>query len=253
MSGTPRRYRLRLLLIALLALVVFAGSSGFFAYQVQQVPEFYQQAITAPPENQVEAAEQLEQQALDVQNQIQREEPWRVEFSADEINGWLATVLPEKFPKLLPPDVREPRVALHQDRLLAAGKVKVSGIETIVSIELSAYLTERPNEIAVRVHSASAGNVPVPLGSYLEQIAASAQRRGIFIRWQEVEGDPLGIVMLPLAEPGEKREIIVRSLELQPGKMLVSGTAEEPMLKEGPMTVEVTRQPAAESLPSDQR
>jgi len=48
-----------------------------------------------------------------------------------------------------------------------------------------------------------------------------------------VEGDPLAIVRLPLAEPGDKREIIVRSLQLLPGKALASGTAEERAAKVG--------------------
>jgi hypothetical protein len=229
MSRASSRVRFRLLLVLFAAVLLVAGTGGFFAYQVQQVPEFYQQAIAAPPQRQVEAAEQLEHQAIELQNQIRRDEPWRVELTADEINGWLATVLPEKFPDVLPPEVREPRVALEQDRLKAAGKVQTSGIETVVSIELAAYLTERPNELAIRVHSVSAGKVPIPLSKYLEQITAAAERKGIFIRWQEVEGDPLAIVMLPLAEPGDKREIIIRSLQLLPGTIVVTGTAEETM------------------------
>jgi hypothetical protein len=228
MSGAAR-YRRRLLFGLLAVLLVVAGTGGFFAYQVQQIPEFYQQAIAAPPQLQAEAAEQFEQSALEVQNQIQRAEPWSVELTAEEINGWLATVLPEKFPQLLPPEVREPRVALSQDRFFAAGKVDVRGIETIVSIELSAYLTERSNEVAIRIHSVAAGNVPIPLQQYLELITARAAEKGIVVRWQEIEGDPLGMVALPLAEPGDKREIIVRSLQLLSGRVVVSGTSEEIM------------------------
>jgi hypothetical protein len=227
MSGSWAPYRRRLLFGLLVLVLIAVGTGGFFAYQVQQVPEFYQQAIAAPPERQIEAAEQFEHSALEVQNSIQRDEPWRVELTADEINGWLATVLPEKFPNLLPPEVREPRVALAPDRFFAASKVDIRGIETVVSVELSAYLTERTNEIAVRIHSAAAGNLPIPLQDYLEQITAKAEEKGVVVRWQEIEGDPLGIITLPLAEPGDKREIIVRSIELRQDSILVTGTAEE--------------------------
>lgn len=221
------RLRFRLMLILATVALLLAGAGSFFTYQVQQVPEFYEQAIAAQPQQQIAAGQQFEQEALEVQNQIRRAGEWRAEIAADEINGWLATVLPEKFPGMLPPEVSDPRVAIEQDRLRVAAKYRMSGIDTVVSLELSAFLTAEPNVMAVRVQRVAAGNIPVPLGKYLEQITESASRRGIYIRWQEVEGDPLAIVTLPLAEPGDKREIILRSLELQPGTAIVTGTAEE--------------------------
>src|SRR5262245_4542537 len=114
--------RKRLLLIVAAAILLIAGGLGFFSYQVQQVPQFYEQAIAAPVVQQQQAAEHFEHQALKLQNQIRREEDWRLEITADEVNGWLATVLPEKFPGVLPPDVSEPRVAIAPDRLHIATK-----------------------------------------------------------------------------------------------------------------------------------
>ncbi len=228
------RARFRFLLMLAIAVALLAAAGGYFTHQVHQVPEFYQRAITTPPSDQLQAGEQFEQEAIELQNQIRREGDWRLELTADEMNGWLATVLPEKFPGLLPPEVRDPRVALEQDRLLAAGKYRTSGIEAVVSIELSAFLTDEPNVIAVRVHQVAAGNLPIPLGKYLEQITTAASRRGIFIRWQEVAGNPLAIVTLPLAEPGDKRAIVIRSLQLQPGKVVATGTAHETIPSEQP-------------------
>ncbi|QDU29814.1 hypothetical protein ETAA8_49290 [Anatilimnocola aggregata] len=221
------RVRTRLLWIALLAVLLVAGGFGFFTYQVQQVPQFYRQAIAASPREQVQAGEQFETEALELQNQIQRTGDWQVELAADEINGWLATVLPEKFGEAIPPGISDPRVAIEQGRLLAACKYQAVGIETVVSIELEAFLTNETNVVAVRVHQVAAGKVPIPLGQYLEQITAAAAERGIFVRWQEVDGDPLALISLPLAEPDDKRSIVIRSLELSPGKLIATGTAED--------------------------
>jgi hypothetical protein len=219
--------RKRLLIVVSVALFLIATALGFFTYQVQQVPEFYQQAIAAPPEIQHQAAEQFEHQAIELQNQIRREATWRLEVSAEEVNGWLATVLPEKFPDTLPREVSEPRVAIDQNRVRIASKYHTSGVTAVISIELSAFLTDEPNTIAIRVHKVAAGNVPLPLGKYLEQITAEAAKQNIFIRWQEVEGDPQAIVTLPIAGPGDKRAIVIHSLELLSGKMVATGTAEE--------------------------
>jgi len=220
-----KRPRKRLLIVVSAVLLLIAAALGFFSYQVQQVPEFYEQAIAAPRVQQQQAAEQFEHQAIELQNQIRRDEEWRLEFTADEVNGWLATVLPEKFPGVLPAEVSDPRVALAPNRLQIATKYHASGITTVVSIELSAFLTPEPNTVAVRIHRVAAGNVPLPLGKYVEQITAEAQERGILIRWQEVEGDPQAVVTLPIAEPGDKRLIVVRSLELLAGKLVATGTA----------------------------
>ena len=111
--------------------------------------------------------------------------------------------------------------------LRVMAKVQSRGITTVVSIVLSAFVTDEPNTVAIRVHKVAAGNVPLPLAKYLEQITAEAAKRKILIRWQEVEGDPQAIVTLPIAEPGDKRLIIVRSLQLLPGKVTAAGTADE--------------------------
>lgn len=219
--------RKRFIVVVSAAFVLIAAGLGFFTYQVQQVPQFYQQAIVAPAEVQHQAAEQFEHQAIELQNQIRLQETWRVELSADEINGWLATVLPQKFPDALPREVSEPRIAVEPNRVQMAARYYTSGITTVVSIELSAFLTDQPNVVAIRIHKVAAGNVPLPLAKYLEQISTSAAEHGIIVRWQEVEGDPQAIVTLPLAEPGDKRAIVIRTLELLPGKLTATGTAEE--------------------------
>lgn len=216
-----------MIVVVSVALLLIASALAYFSYQVRQVPRFYKQAIALPPVQQQQAGEQFEQQAIELQNQIRRAGDWQVELAADQINGWLATALPEKFPDLLPQEVTDPRVAIEQDRVLIAAKYRMSGIDTIVAAELSAFLTSEPNVLAVRIHQVSAGALPLPLGQYLQEITAAAAKQGILIRWQEVEGDPQAIVTLPLAEPGDKRTILIRSLELLPGKLFARGTAEE--------------------------
>ena len=226
--STPRagKRRWRLILAVGLAAILglIAAGLGFLTYEVQQVPEFYQQAIVAPVVEQQQAAEHFEQQALELRNQIRRDDDWRLELTAEEVNGWLATVLPEKFANLLPPEISEPRVAVEQDRLHLAARYHTRGVTTVVSIELSAFLTKDSNVVAVRIHKAAAGNVPLPLGQYLEQITSEAAKRGVYVRWQEIAGDPQAIVTLPL-EAGDKRQIVIRSLELKPGELIATGTA----------------------------
>lgn len=236
-----RLSRSRLVLILLVIALAAAGGFGFFTYQVRQVPRFYRQAIASSPTDQAQASEQFESQAIELQNQIRRTGDWRFELAADEVNGWLATVLPRKFPQALPREIHDPRVAIEQDRLLAACGYEMSGVHAVVSVELEPYLTSKPNELAVRVHRVAAGALPVPLGQYLDQITSAAAEHGIVVRWQEIDGDPLALVTLVPADPREKRTIEVRTLEVLPGKLVVTGTAEAAI---APARVPPEREPA---------
>lgn len=224
-----RGIRTRLLLILLLLVLLGVGSFGFFTYQVQQVPQFYQQAIARSPQEQFQHGEQFEAEAIELQNQLRRSGQWQLELAADDVNGWLATVLPEKFPQALPEEVHDPRVAMEPDRLLAACTYQTVGIDTVVSVELEPYLTDKPNELAIRVHRVAAGALPVPLAQYLEQITAAAAEHGVVIRWQEVEGDPLALITLVLTDADDQRNISVTALEVLPGKLSLSGQVEEPL------------------------
>ena len=88
------RLRFRLMLILATVALFLAGAGSFFTYQVQQVPEFYEQAIAAQPKQQMEAGQQFEQEALEVQNQIRRAGEWRAEIAADEINDAISAASP---------------------------------------------------------------------------------------------------------------------------------------------------------------
>ncbi len=45
---------------------------------------------------------------------------WSAVFTDEQINGWLAADLPEKFPQLLPPEIQDPRVVFAPGQLQLA-------------------------------------------------------------------------------------------------------------------------------------
>jgi hypothetical protein len=66
---------------------------------------------------------------------------WRTVISADELNGWLATKLPEAFPELLPKSIRDPRVAITPDAVFLAAQSTIAGVDTVVSVEVEPFVT----------------------------------------------------------------------------------------------------------------
>jgi hypothetical protein len=217
-------------LAVVVGLLVAGGVLVAYAWRASQaVPEFYERALVAapPPAVQKQAADELEREVLDLHNEARRPGRWEARFSQEQINGWLAADLPAKFPGALPAGVSEPRVALEPDRLQLAVRYQQGEVSTVLSAAGDAYLTDRPNEVAIHLHYVRAGAVPVPLGQFLEKIARRATDAGLPLRWTESEGDPVAIVTLPLdREEFRGRNLQVEQLEIEDGAIVICGRTE---------------------------
>jgi hypothetical protein len=167
-------------------------------------------------------------------------------LTQDEINGWLATELPEKFPKALPPGLSDPRIAIENETVHLAVRYRRSGMDTVLSISGEAYLTAQPNQIAVRLDRARAGMLPVPLARFLHEITAGAAKADVPLRWTEVRGAPVAILRLPLDRDEEGRRVVLEDIRWREGQLLVAGRTEEPSL---PGTGD--QQPATAVQPGD--
>jgi|SRR5688572_15462426 len=220
----------RLLYAALAVLVLVLGFLGWAYRATQQVPEFYVRQLELEA-FQKRAGDALEKQALQLNSQIRKSERWQARFTAEDINGWLAVDLPQKFPQALPSDVQSPRVAIDPEMIQLACKVESPRFSSVVSLGLQPYVTSEPNVIALRVKQLAAGSLPLPLSQYMEQITEQCAKSGLPLRWTEEEGDPVALVTLPL-EPKDfqDRQVRVEQIELAEGEIILSGTS-EPMPK----------------------
>ena len=107
------RKPLRFFLLAIAALLLLLVLGGLMLYQATRyVPDFYQQALEVNPQQQAAAGDELERQVLELHNEIQDAGRWQAVFDEDQINGWLASDLKEKFSDSLPAGVSAPRVAI---------------------------------------------------------------------------------------------------------------------------------------------
>jgi hypothetical protein len=236
------------ILAGLAAALVLPAAGGIILTTLwrasQSVPEFYERALVAapPPAEQKQAADELERKVLSLHNEARRAGRWEARFSQDHINGWLAADLPTKFPGALPVGVSEPRVELDPDMLQLAVRYRQGDVTTVLSAAGEAFLTDRPNEVAIHLHYVRAGAVPVPLGQFLEKIARRATDAGLPLRWTEVAGDPVAIVTLPLdRQEFRGRNLQVEQLKIEDGAILISGRTEP----EEPRTAEKSGEAAA--------
>ena len=219
----------RWLRILLLISCVVAGLAAIVLLIVyratQQVPEFYREALAAEPEVQQKNSDRMLQRATTLHNSVKRAGAWQGEFTAAEVNGWLATDLPRNFAGLLPPAMRDPRVRIAPDGITLACLIERGGLHCVVSLEVDVYL-DAPNVLAFRLRKARAGAVPWPLGQVLEGASEAARHSDLRVRWQQAKGDPVALVTLPPVAGGGGRTIRIEKIQLEDGVIRVAGTTE---------------------------
>lgn len=187
-------------------------------------PSFYAKALSVPATEQQSDGEALERSVLELHNQLRHSGQWQVVFSQDQINGWLAWDLPEKFPGLLPAEVVEPRVAIEPDRMLVAFRYQGGGLDAVVTLTAELFLTDQPNEIGIRISKARAGLVPLSLRLFLDGISDAISSTGIKFRWAQDHGRPVALVTVPSNHQDYAiRDVQIDSLELRSGELVVAG------------------------------
>jgi len=212
----------RFLLFAVAPLLLVAAGGAYWLYSASQdVPEFYSEALYIPPEKADVAGDEFSQSAVALAGNVREEGDWTAYFTDEQINGWLATDLPEKHPKLLPPEFTDPRVRILEDQAQVGIRCKLGGVSTVAWIDVSVSMTEA-YEAAVRFRRVRAGSLPLPQTEVLDAVSQVAADLGLTLRWTTIEGDPTAIMALPpLDERGLSYELT--RLKLAPGKLYIAG------------------------------
>jgi hypothetical protein len=211
--------------VAAVLLVVALAATLFIVYRASRhVPQFYVQALAADPAVQRSAGDELERRALELHNDVQHAGDWEAVFTQEQINGWLAVDLIEKFPDLLPPEAKDPRVEITPQEIRLACRYQDGNIETVISLAVTASMSEEPNTIAVRIKRVRAGALPVPFKQFLEDITQASRESGLDLRWLQSEGDPVALVRLPTENTElPDRTLHLKRFELREGEAYLSG------------------------------
>jgi len=221
---------LRLIIVALVLLVAVTSGAAFVLYSAtRHEPQFYRQALRVEPELQREAGDKLEQSVLELHNSARTEGHWEAVFTEDQINGWLAADLPEKFPHMLPKGTDQPRVSIDPQRIKIACRYQRGKVNTVISFDLSVNLTSEPNTLAVRVSKVRAGALPVPLKRFLAPFTKAGADSDIALRWSQTDGDPVALVTVPHQhEDYAHREIYLETIEMRDGEIALAGRTQRP-------------------------
>jgi hypothetical protein len=209
---------------ALVAVTVTVCVSWWALERTRVVPDFYARATQRLPEDLDSAIAKLEQDMVQLQGDAGRLGSWQAVFTDEQINAWLVQQLPREFPNLLPPGVDEPRIVIEDGRVLVAARFKNPHIDTVVSFELNAALTEHPNVLALQVNNLRAGSLPLPLSRFLRGISREAAKSNMEVRWDMDQDDPIALVTIPSDHPSYIHSpVIVESVYLAEGILALAG------------------------------
>jgi len=206
-------------LCAALALTTLA-----LTYRASQwVPPFYEQLQRAEPVGLASFGDEFERELLELHNAWEASGQWSGIFTDEQINGWLAMDMQEKFPILLPTTVKDPRIAIKDSQAHLACQYVNGGVSAVLSMVVDVSLTERPNEVALRLRTARIGAVPGLMRQAMQKISVAAIRSGIPIYWKQIESDPVAIVRIPAGVFELGKSLVIESLELTDGRLAVAG------------------------------
>ncbi len=214
-----KRIVIVVVLVGLLAAIV--TTAGLYS-AVTQVHPYYRAALERPPEELEQQSHQLESRFSALHSDLQDEGEWHTVISADELNGWLATKLPEAFPELLPKSIREPRVAITPDAVFLAAQSTFAGVDTVVSIEVEPFVTT-DGDLAVEVRQVLAGTLPLPKNDLFDQLSKATQGLDLPIRWTQNEGNTILLVERGMWDSVDQQQRILEALELAEGELFLTG------------------------------
>jgi hypothetical protein len=214
------------LMLTIVAMCVFA----WYAYQTAQVvPVYYQELLEQPPEELAEAGDQFESQLLEFQNVAIEVGEWQADFTQDQINGWIASDVPQKFPDAIPTNISKPRIALNENEVKIIFRFESTRFSGIVEASGDAFCTERLNEIAIRIHHLKSGLVSLPIAPWTDRISKMFEESRVPIQWTEDDGDMVALVQLPSNISDEKdQKRIIEAIEIKSGSASFRGVTLAP-------------------------
>lgn len=220
----------RLAISAAMLLALFVGGVLLLLELAKAEPEFYRKALLVDEKLQQKFGSEMERKILDLRNSVLLGEAWSAEFTEDQINGWLAWDMKEKFPDLVPPEISDPRIAVENQSMKLAFRCSVKPFRGVAIIEADVFMTGVVNQLGIRIKSVHSGKIPVPVAAFADQISEQLNRSGIEIEWDTEEDDPVAIVQLPdeLIKPQGGSYIELQQIVVGTQEISLSGVTHDP-------------------------
>lgn len=230
----PRSIWRRLAVGLIIAAVLIAVGSAIAVWRVgakvQDTPDFYRTAAQVEPE-QVDAEAEAVVESVetilraeppqagsrqpaaepDASPSSPRPEVQTLQFTEAQLNALLARSEPR-----LPPDVSAPRLRLLDDRAVIGARVRRSGREAVVAVDVTPTGL-RETQVDLVVNRTTAGTMAVPVARVLQLLGPSVLPPEVPITLDE----EAGTLALHLDWKAERPDIRLKAIRLSDGRLEV--------------------------------
>jgi len=231
------RKLLRYSAIAVLGVALAAALLAWWAArQAFHQPEAYRRALDMATEAAQRENDEFLRRAAQWQRARRRVGQWEVRFTPAQLNGWLAVDLPQNHPESLPPQLRNPRVALSDGTITLFAQSQWAGRDVVMSVEVEPFLLSS-TVLGLRLRGLRAGRLPLPQRELIDRISRAAAEAGIGIQWRQLDGTPVAVIPIGdngrvIGQQGEAIRVALDRVALSPDALVVAGrTADEGPLK----------------------
>ncbi len=208
------------LFLGLLSLGVF---NAFLA-----VPNYYAEQMSVSSTAMNDANDEMVRKVEQFNHDVTKPGKWRVEFTEEQINAWLANELLARLPYALPPNVFDPRVAIEPDLAKVAAKYSCGNLAAVLSLEVDPFVASEKNDLAIRICAAKIGSVPGLADRARQSIHYASLRSRIHIQWMQDEGEWVGKFKFDGKVFDLDPNVQLREIELSDGRVCLSGVTLPP-------------------------
>lgn len=219
--------RRRIFLVAGGVALVFAIVGGI-ATALWHTPAFYSETLRddSSVEMREKQSRKFVQLATQLETSIKRDDRWAGEFSQDQVNGFLAYDVPERFSGLLPEQAGDPRVRFSDDTIDLAFRYHHGWWKGTVHVQVRPYVLG-PSQIGLDVRTVRAGAVPIPVADPLDQIVKEMRKAGWLVQWRPTKNGELLVIDL---EPEIASKLSLDGIELRDGMLRFAGHRPSPQV-----------------------
>jgi hypothetical protein len=210
--------------LALLALV--AVGLVFVLLRLRQEPEFYRRsrAELADPAVRTAAAETFQVRAEELHEAVEHDEPFRIEFTEQQINAWLLEELPRQRSYRRIAAVSDPLLELREGLVQLGARVESDGLHGIVSVEVRPRLAA-DGSLLLELGEVRAGEWSVPAERWLGGFRRQIEQRGWPV--EIVSEDPL-LVRVSVRRFGPAwRSLQIDAIEVSEGLLTLVGASDQ--------------------------
>ena len=108
----------------------------------------------------------------------------------------------------------------------------------------------QPNVVGIQLHNVTAGSLPIPIGTLIDEINTYAEKANLPLRWQQRDGDPVALITVPSEGPEIEGVIRIDALELKDGEILLSGETLKTEAEKQKEAAQATQEEVVEAEPA---